>query len=166
MIRFVVNNDELEATLKLSNEVFGLNPGDDKNSLLETWLEKWRDGFVLNWIDNDRIVSYVFVVKKQWKDSENDIFSQSWHIWLCGTSPSYRGTGIMGNLIEEATKRCDLSYSKFLTVATLPDRFTSMARFIQQQNFAIFAERFERAFGQEYRKIDCYRPILTVPTQF
>lgn len=156
MIRVIDQLDDLPAVLAFSNSIFDITEDSDQNGKIARWLEMWSKGVVLVAEDEGgRIESFLFLIKKSWPS--NNLFQQSWHIWLCGTSPSCRGKGMMLRLLEHGLLLCDRSHSTVLTVATLPERFTNMARFIQAQGFQEFSSKTERAFGQDYRKIECYK---------
>jgi GNAT superfamily N-acetyltransferase len=156
-VRRVESPDELHRIIDFSNFIFSIDK-NHPNGNLDRWLERWNNGIVVIAEDaHQSVVSFIYIIQKHWQ--HNASLKDSWHIWLCGTNPEFRGNGIMSRLYNEAISYCDLHFSSFLTVATLPRKFPEMVKFIEKFEFQTFSEKIVHEFGMDLLKIECVKSL-------
>ena len=141
------------------------NTNNDKYSNIDTWSERANHGLLLlanteeNMLvsessqeDQGRTIPIGFCLSYPRKlevctptgkgrSAEENFTSKSWHIWLAGVLPEYRGQGVWTSMLHETI---DAAQDLPVTIATIPDIFPNMYRSLLREGF----ERYSKDTGK------------------
>jgi hypothetical protein len=118
----------MDTAFRLSNEILNV-PDSDRAYTLEDWHDRLKDNGRIYLAPQDDPKSFLITFGAQDRTTNKE---PSTHIWLCGTLPDARGTGLFSSLIRTMLRD---SMEPWITVSTYPAKWTDMYSWIQRAGF-------------------------------